>query len=88
MNSKLFCLAVLPALLATGELASSLRAATVNVNIQGFAFSPQSPTINVGDTVVWTQNDNTVHTVTSTAAPFDLSSGNLSKGATYSHTFN
>ena len=61
--------------------------ATVNIAIQGFAFSPQNPTINVGDTVIWTQNDATTHTVSSTAAPFVLNSGNLTNGKTYTNTF-
>lgn len=61
--------------------------ATVNISIQGFAFSPQNPTIDVGDTVVWTQNDQTTHTVSSTAAPFPLNSGNLTFGKTYTNTF-
>lgn len=68
--------------------ATAATAATIAVNIQGFAFTPQNLTINVGDTVVWTQNDATTHTVTSTASPFDLNSGNLSQTSTYSHTFN
>lgn len=41
-------------------------AATVHVSIVNFAFSPQNITINVGDTVVWTNNSNaTPHTSTS-----------------------
>lgn len=73
---------------ALAGLLDAAFAATVNVSIQGFAFSPQTPTVNVGDTVVWTQNDASTHTVNSTAAPFDLNSGNLGRTATYSHTFN
>ncbi len=63
------------------------RAATINISIQGFAFSPQNPTITAGDTVIWTQNDAATHTVSSTTAPFLLSSGNLSLGRTYTNTF-
>ena len=63
------------------------RSATVNISIQGFAFSPQNPTITAGDTVIWTQNDQTTHTVSSTASPFVLNSGNLTFGKTYTNTF-
>ena len=62
-------------------------AATININIQSFAFTPRNPTINVGDTVIWTQNDQTTHTVSSTATPFVLNSGNLTFGKTYNNTF-
>src|SRR4029077_1904755 len=45
--------------------------------------------IGVNDTVTWTNDDSAAHTVTSTGAPscgaFD--SGNMSSGATYTHTF-
>ena len=66
---------------------AAARAATINISIQGFAFSPQNPTITAGDTVIWTQNDQTTHTVSSTAAPFPLNSGNLSVGKTFTNTF-
>ncbi|MBS3091281.1 cupredoxin domain-containing protein [Candidatus Pacearchaeota archaeon] len=60
---------------------------TYNVNIRGFAFSLSTITINAGDTVIWTNNDPTGHTVTSDSGS-ELSSSTLSKGNTYSHTFN
>ena len=41
------------------------RAATVNVTIGGFAFTPQNVTIQVGDTVTWINTDGTFHTTTS-----------------------
>lgn len=63
------------------------RSATVNISIQGFAFSPQNPTITAGDTVIWTQNDQPLHTVSSTAAPFVLNSGSLSVGRTFTNIF-
>jgi plastocyanin len=37
---------------------------TVNVNIQGMAFSPSSLSITVNTTVVWTNLDGMTHTVT------------------------
>ena len=88
MNLKPLPLVALACGLALALSLDAAAAATVNVSIQGFAFSPQNLTVNVGDTVVWTQNDFTTHTVTSTASPFDLNSGNLGRTATYSHAFN
>jgi predicted lipoprotein with Yx(FWY)xxD motif len=59
---------------------------TINVNIQSFAFSPQEVKINRGDTVVWTNSDSAPHTVSSDSGK-ELDSGTLSKGQTFSHTF-
>ena len=49
-------------------IVSVARAATVNVNVQGLAFAPQSVTVAAGDTVVWTNADTVPHTVTADAA--------------------
>src|SRR5205823_7180265 len=38
---------------------------TQNVSIAGFAFNPQTITVNVGTTVVWTNTDAATHTSTS-----------------------
>jgi len=54
------------------------------VNIQSFAFSPSSLTIDKGETVTWVNLDSAVHTVT--GASFD--SGSLAKGQSYNFTFN
>jgi len=56
----------------------------VSIDIKGFAFNPSTITIKKGTTVIWTQQDSTLHTVTGTG----LKSGNLAKGQTFSHTFN
>ena len=55
------------------------------IDIQGMAFSPSSITINVGDTIVWTNYDSASHTVTSNDGTFD--SGSISNGNTFSFTF-
>ena len=55
------------------------------IDIQGYAFSPSSITINVGDTIVWTNYDSASHTVTSNDGLFD--SGGISTGNTFSFTF-
>lgn len=60
---------------------------TVAVEIKDFKFQPATVNIKVGDTVVWTQNDNTQHTVTIVSGPESFDSGLLSKSQTFSHTF-
>jgi plastocyanin len=63
-------------------------AADQAVSINALAFSPTSVSINVGDTVTWTNNEVGVqHTVTSDSGA-ELSSGLLSTGQTYAHQFN
>ena len=56
-------LATFAGLLLFVALASTAAAATTAVNIQGFAFVPPSVTINVGDTVNWTNKDAAAHSV-------------------------
>ena len=56
-------LATFAGLLLFVALASTAAAATTAVNIQGFAFVPPSVTINVGDTVTWTNKDAAAHSV-------------------------
>ena len=56
------------------------------VNIAGFAFSPSTVTINVGDSVQWENKDSASHTVTSDSGS-ELDSPTLSKNGVYSHTF-
>jgi plastocyanin len=57
-----------------------------NVIIQSFAFSPQTLTVNVGDTVTWTNLDSVAHTVISDVGN-EISSPSLNQGQSYSHTF-
>ena len=56
-------------------LAGAERAA---VQIQGNAFSPSTVTVVLGDSVQWTNKDNTPHTVTSDTNAFNL--GTLQHG--------
>ncbi len=69
-------------------LAVSARswATSFGVQIAGFAFSPPSLTINVGDTVVWTQIDSVGHNTVSDNGLW--TSPVLSPGQTFSFTFN
>src|SRR5829696_3441850 len=60
------------------------RAATHEVAISDFAFSPATLTITAGDTVTWTNSDPVVHTATSTTGAFD--SGDLAEGDSFSVT--
>lgn len=57
-----------------------------SVTIENFAFSPTTLTIQKGTTVTWTNQDSAPHTVTSDSGS-ELSSASLSKGQSYSHTF-
>ena len=61
------------------------QAATVDVDIAGFAFSPTPLNVPVGTTVRWTNQDVAPHTATSDGAIWD--SGTLGTGAQYSYTF-
>lgn len=63
--------------------------ATVYVRMRENAFDPSFIEIKKGTTVVWTNEDATIHTVTymgEGAKVFD--SGSLLKGETFSNTFN
>lgn len=59
---------------------------TVSVAIENFDFNSDSITINAGDTVKWTNNDSTRHTVTSDSGS-TMDSDLLSQGESYSVTF-
>ncbi len=73
--------------LASGALfVRDARAADASVSISNFAFVPASVTVNVGDTVTWTNNQGGVpHTVSSDTGAFD--SGTLNGGGTFAQTF-
>lgn len=57
---------------------------TVNVSMTGYQFSPKIITINIGDTVIWTNNDSAGHDVNGTG----FVSPTMNKGQTFSFTFN
>ena len=57
----------------------------VAVAIRGFKFVPAEVNIKAGETVVWTNEDSTPHTVESSDGT--LKSDQLSKGDTYKFTF-
>jgi len=74
------------ALLLCTALGRGADAATVNVSITNYVFTPSSVTINLGDTVSWMNNSGSTHTATSTSGVWD--SGNITTGATYARQFN
>jgi plastocyanin len=60
-------------------------AATRAVAISGFAFSPATLTINVGDRVTWTNSDAVAHTAAATGGAFDT--GDIGQGQSASVRF-
>ena len=60
-------------------------AADHGVDIAGFAFSPQTIKVAVGDTVTWTNADAQGHTATADGGAFDT--GRISGGSSASATF-
>lgn len=49
---------------------TAANAATVEVKIDNFAYTPQTITVKAGDTVTWTNGDDIPHTVTSKTGVF------------------
>jgi amicyanin len=80
-------LAVAFAFLALLHAPTQAAAASYSVQIANYAYSPSSITVNVGDTVTWTNDDTAPHTVTTSSGPQSLSSPDLSKGQSWSFTF-
>ena len=66
------------------QAATTPEVGGVSVEIKNFAFEPKTITIKVGRTVTWTNQDSAAHTV---AGDGGIDSGDLSKGKSYSKTF-
>ena len=78
--------AVSIALLAALASTTAARAAApVEIDIHKFAFSPAEITVPVGTTVIWTNTDETPHTVSATDRSFVSKA--LDTGDHYEHTF-
>jgi plastocyanin len=75
----------LSAALATPALLSAAPGNTVQVNIAKFAYGPKDITVTPGTTVVWTNQDETPHTVTSNDKSF--ASKGMDTGDTFERTF-
>jgi plastocyanin len=71
-------------LAATAPLAVAAES-TVTVDIKSFAFAPKDVTVAPGTRIVWTNRDDTPHTVTATDRTF--ASPGLDTGDTFEHTF-
>jgi len=73
--------------IALATAASNACAAPpTTVEITRFAFQPKEITVAPGTTIVWTNHDETPHTVTS--ADKVLASKAMDTGDVYQHTFN
>jgi plastocyanin len=73
-----------------GFLGTDAISATVNVSMGDSFFQPRSITINVGDTVVWTNNGGLLHTATSGSgcnADMFWDSGTLFSGQSFQRVF-
>lgn len=57
----------------------------VEVDIEGFAFTPATVRVSVGQEIRWRNRDGATHTVTFSGVSVD--SGALGNGATFSHAF-
>ena len=66
------------------QAAATPGAQGASVDAKNFAFEPKTVTIKVGQTVTWTNQDSVTHTVTGDGG---IDSGDLSKGESYSKTF-
>jgi LPXTG-motif cell wall-anchored protein len=60
-------------------------AASQSVTIRNYAFSPRTVTVQAGDTVIWTNEDDVQHSATSDDGTFDT--GLIGEGQSGSHTF-
>ncbi len=66
----------------------ALRAATFQVQMRDFYFTPTNINIAVGDTIRWTNTTaSTIHDSSSTNAAFPWASGDVTAHSTYSLTF-
>jgi plastocyanin len=70
---------------AASAAASAPAAGAAAVAIKDFAFNPQTIQAKVGESITWTNQDSTAHTVTLDDKSVD--SGNVAPSATYSHAF-
>jgi plastocyanin len=81
---KLFMIAVALALVFAGCMQPDAPAEeVVGIEISGFEYTPSEVSIDAGTTVKWTNNDQTIHTVTGSG----IDSGDIEPGGTFSHTF-
>jgi plastocyanin len=70
-----------------GTAAAAPATKAVTVRISDYAFQPAALTVPVGTEVMWTDQDNDAHNVTSSEGAGRFTSPTLTKGMSYSHTF-
>jgi plastocyanin len=70
----------------TTDVSTTVAAEGAQVVMRSLAFDPGTVTITAGETVTWTNEDSTNHTVTADEGQFE--SGDLGSGETFSLTFN
>jgi predicted lipoprotein with Yx(FWY)xxD motif/plastocyanin len=68
----------------TGGSSGQAASQTATISVKNFSFNPKELTVSPGTTVVWHNEDNVLHTVTSDTGLFD---GNLPGGADFQFTF-
>lgn len=83
MDRRRLVAALAVGVLATQLAAGSALAADQDVAISGFSYSPRTVTVNVGDTVTWTNSDAQAHTATGSG----WNTGDLGNGDSGSITF-
>ena len=71
---------------ALGLQSTAAKPRTHTVAIRGMNYVPPSLTVNVGDTVVWKNEDTVPHTATDRGKSFD--SGSIVSGASWSYVVN
>jgi plastocyanin len=74
------------ALVATGGTTAAASGATIPVSIQDFAYQPATIAARAGDTVVFTNNDASPHTVTQDPLGSGFQSAPIDPGTSYSLT--
>jgi plastocyanin len=70
-----------------GGSAAPAAASAKSVEAMGYKFTPAALTINVGDTVTWTNHDTAPHNIVITSGPEMFTSPTLQTGQTFSYTF-
>ena len=60
---------------------------TVEVVIDSMKFSPETITLKVNDSILWKQEDDVAHTVTTAQAPSNFDSGILRQGQSFNQKF-
>ncbi len=79
-----FSIALLIFAVPIGLQSAAAKPKEHTINIKDFKFLPATLTVNVGDTIVWKNDDIAPHTATAKGKkPFD--SGNIEPGASWSY---